>query len=306
MNPAILKPLLQSIGQAAMTAGAAWLTRDKKEPERSARDEAEEFIQERRQRREATLSGSDNENRDKALRQRLSDMVFAQTSKVDPIDNRDTSVQPQSGEQPSRRQIEEENEGVEQTRKFSDRLKEGAASVAGFLGPIGKAGAAIVGFVKGLELMNTGVLALNRDLAQFSGGLAAAYAQYDVDEMQRSVYRSEELSGPLSELAAAQSELRDGTNRVGTQITGIVAGVLTKVTETVNWLNKLTGLTDGVSSTLKDIREWLFGKSPEPEAGPWQTFFADVQDGKFDGKRPVFVRGSKNLHSDQDMRDIFG
>jgi hypothetical protein len=190
-------------------------------------------------------------------------------------------------------------------RGFLNSLGSAAATVAQVVLPFAKVATVAVGFVKGLELMNTGVLALNRDLAQFNGQLAAAYASYDVDEMQRSVYQGEELSGPLSELAAAQSELRDGTNKVSTQVQGLAVGVLTKVTEGVNWLNKMTGLTDKVSGTLEKIREWLFGKDAAVDVGPWQTFFTDVQDGKFDGKRPTF-NGPKNLHSDQNMKDIFG
>lgn len=190
-------------------------------------------------------------------------------------------------------------------RSFMNSLGSAAGTVAQVVLPFAKLAAAVVGFVKGLELMNMGVLALNRDLAQFNGQLAAAYASYEVDEMQRSVHRGQELSGPLSELAAAQSELRDSTNQVGTQVQGIGIGILTKVTESVNWLNKLVGLTDKVSEALKDIREWLFGKDAAIDAGPWQTFFADVQDGKFDGQRPTFG-GPKNLHSDADMKDIFG
>jgi hypothetical protein len=67
----------------------------------------------------------------------------------------------------------------------------------------------------------------------------------------------------------------------------------------------MTGLTDKVADILEKIREKIFGKLDEPEAGPWQAFFADVQDGKFDGKRPTFT-GPKNLHNDKDMKDIFG
>jgi hypothetical protein len=340
MNPAILSALLRTVGRAAAFLATDRVMRGSKvdgkdgEDRPSAREMAERIIASRRRDREAMFSPPSpsatiqpqpsgerppvqpdpQEQKEKSLRQRLTDVIFSQSEAKRGQIDRDSGrhIEPQQSQGTEahhvigRKQAEEEEDGIQETKKFSEKLREGAAQVANFLGPIGKAGVAVVGFVKGLELMNMGVLALNRDLAQFNGQLAAAYAQFDVDEMQRSVYRSEELSGPLSELAAAQSELRDSTNRVGTQVQGVVVGVLTKVTEAVNWLNKLTGLTDGFAGYIKDIREWLFGQSPEPEAGPWQTFFNDVQDGKFDGKRPVFVRGSKDLHNAQDMKDIFG
>lgn len=258
------------------------------------------------------------ENRDRSLKNRLSDLVFAQSEasrgKVDKDKDRPEIGSQGPGQPPNQPpgsgpgsgpEDDEEEEGVKAAKSFNEKLREGAEKVASFFGPIGKAAVGVVAFVKGLELMNTGVLALNRDLAQFNGQLAAAYAQYDVDEMQRNVHKGEELSGPLSELAAAQSELRDGTNKVSTQVQGLTIGMMTKVTEGVNWLNRMTGLTDRVAGTLEKIREWLFGKDAAPEAGPWQTFFADAQDGKFDGQRPTF-RGPQNLHNDQDMKSIFG
>lgn len=347
MNPAILSALLRTVGRVASIAATKRAISGSKdggkdggkdgEDQLSAREMAERMIANRRREREEMFSQSvppatiqpqpsgekppvqgssqsdPQEQKEKSLRQRLTDVVFSQSeAKRGQIDrDRGQFIDPQqlqgqeSHHAVGRQQAEEEEEGVQETKKFSEKLREGATQVANFLGPIGKGVAAVAGFVKGLELMNTGVLALNRDLAQFNGQLAAAYAQFDVDEMQRSVHRGEELSGPLSELAAAQSELRDGTNEVSTQIQGLTIGVLTKVTEGVNWLNKMTGLTDKVSGTLEKIREWLFGKDAAVDPGPWQTFLADVQDGKFDGKRPTFG-GPKNLHNDADMKDIFG
>lgn len=343
MNPAILSALLRTVGRAASIAATKRAISGSKdggkdgEDQLSAREMAERMIANRRREREEMFSQSvppatiqpqpsgekppvqgssqsdPQEQKEKSLRQRLTDVVFSQSeAKRGQIDrDRGQFIDPQqlqgqeSHHAVGRQQAEEEEEGVQETKKFSEKLREGATQVTEFLGPVGKAGIGLVGLVKSLEFINTGVLALNRDLAQFSGGLAAAYASYEVDEMQRSVYRGEELSGPLSELAAAQSELRDGTNQVGTQMQGLTIGVLTKVTEAVNWLNRLVGLTDGLSTTLEKIREWLFGKDAAVDPGPWQTFLTDVQDGKFDGKRPTFG-GPKNLHSDQDMKDIFG
>jgi len=307
MNPAVFHALLRTVGQAvAFGATDRVLSGPKGGQESSASEKAERFIELQRERREAAMSPEGQQ--DRTVRQKISDVVFSQTDR----DRANHVARPpiEGGQAHHVVQIRanemEDEEGIKAESSFREKLKEGATAFANFLGPIGKAAKATVGFVKDLELMKTGVLALNRDLAQFNGGLAAAYAQFDVDEMQRNVAKSETLSGPLSELAAAQSELRDGTSAVSNEVQGLMIGLMTKVTEGVNWLNKLTGLTDFVSSNLKDIREWLFGQSPEPAPGPWQTFFTDVADGKFDGKRPIFGNGTRNMHSDQDMKDIFG
>lgn len=258
--------------------------------------------------------------RERTLKQRLSDLVFAQfeRQRSQPA-NSDGGIGDAGasnggsgggsnnlppGSKPSA-DDGDDREDERSSRTFREKLEDGAASVGGFVATIVKAGAAVVAFVKGLEYTNMGVLALNRDLAQYNGNLAAAYAKADVDQMQRDVHKSQQLGGPLAELSAAQSELRDSTNAMSTQFQGVGISVLTKITEGVNWLNRITGFSDATSGAVKDIREWIFGQTPEPEGGPWHTFFEGVADGKHDGFRPTF-RGKESQFGEKDRKDIFG
>jgi hypothetical protein len=169
------------------------------------------------------------------------------------------------------------------------------SSVSDFAGVAIKAATAVTGLVRGLELMNTGVLALNRGLSEYEGGLAAAYAQFDADEIQRGVRRAETMSGPLQGLLKEQSELRDGISEVSNEISAGFAQTLSAFTSAVNYVNKVIGLTETIADGLKEIRELIFGKSDADQAlTPWTSFFADVSDGKLDGKRPEFG-GPKEL-----------
>jgi hypothetical protein len=168
-------------------------------------------------------------------------------------------------------------------------LNSAGPAIGGFIGAIIKATAATVAAVKGLEVMNTGIVALNRGISEYEGNLAAAYARYDVAEFQRGVRRSETMSGPLQGLLKEQSELRDSTSEVGNEISAGFAQLLTVVTGAGNRLNRTLGITETIAEYIKDIREKIFGKLAEGETAlPLQLFFADVSDGKFDGKRPDF------------------
>lgn len=168
-------------------------------------------------------------------------------------------------------------------------LNTAGTAVGGFIGAIVRATAATVAAVQGLNLMNTGIVALNRGISEYEGNLAAAYARYDVDEFQRGVRRSETMSGPLQGLLKEQSELRDSTSEVGNEISAGFAQLLTVVTGAGNRLNRTLGITETIAEYIKDIREKIFGKLAEGETAlPLQLFFADVSDGKFDGKRPDF------------------
>lgn len=169
------------------------------------------------------------------------------------------------------------------------------SSVSDFAGVAIKAATAVTGLIRGLELMNTGVLALNRGLSEYEGGLAAAYAQFDADEIQRGVRRAETMSGPLQGLLQEQSELKDSISEVTNELNAGFAQLLAVITEGVNDLNESVGLTDMIAESIKDIRNLIFRQDEEdPKLTPWTSFLADVSDGKLDAKRPEFG-GPKEL-----------
>jgi hypothetical protein len=205
---------------------------------------------------------------------------------------------------------DDEREGEAAARGFFGQLHDAGEAVLGFTGPLGKGALQVVAFIEGLKLLNSGVIALNRDLAPFNGQLSAAYAQGDADQLQRDIRKGDELSGPLSTLIAEQSELKDSMDSIVNPIQAISIGVLGKVTEVVNEVLKVTRVVEASSAALEGIKKALFDLlgivEAEVKLTGGQQFFHDVSDGKFDGKEPTF-NGSRNLFkTDQERKDIFG
>ena len=173
-----------------------------------------------------------------------------------------------------------------------DGLGGSLSSVIGMFTRVGAVGlqfaAVVTGAVRGLELLNTGVLAVNRGLSEYNGQLAAAYAQLDADEIQRNIRRGQTMQGPLSNLIAEQSELRDRITGVTNELSAGFAQILGVATGVVNYLDRLTGLSEGTAGLIRSIRDYLPGAESDAIMTPWQAFLADAADGKLDGKRPDF------------------
>jgi hypothetical protein len=154
---------------------------------------------------------------------------------------------------------------------------------------VGKVVTTIAGLLASLKLLNTGVLSINRDLAQYNGTIASAYAKSDVADLQRDIRKADSLDGPLSRLAEEQSEFKDTLARVTTPLQAIATESLVKLTGLLNAANKLAPIIDGIGYTLELVAEMIGASEGKDEAGnAWQKFFQDVSDGKFDAKRPAF------------------
>ncbi|MGV3486236.1 MAG: hypothetical protein ACO1RT_17590 [Planctomycetaceae bacterium] len=200
----------------------------------------------------------------------------------------------------------EEERGKQEAESFAEKLKDAATKVAEFTGPIGKAGVAIYGFIQGLELLNTGILALNRDLAPYNGQLAAAYARFEVDELQRNVRKGDAMAGPLSKLAEEQSQLKDSMDKITNPIQAGIVQMLAVGTGAVNRILDLTRVVEPIANYAAWWWSW-WGNQDEPTDPAAAQFFRDVSDGKFDGKAPMFGGGRRNLFpTEQERRDIFG
>ncbi len=273
---------------------------------------------------------NEEQSKDRSIKQKLSDLVFAQTEKKrsqpEPANggiggrggdgaasggaggNGPGNLPPGSNP-PGSSGDDDEKEKAAKT--FTDRLKESATAIGNFVGPIAKAYVAAAGFVKGLELLNTGVLALNRDLAQYNGNLAQAYAKADVDQMRRDVQRGDAMETPLSGLAQANSELRDTLGPPMNDLATIGAGVLTGMTKITNFALKWDPMFNLTSFAVSKMAEWvreilrIEEENADDKLGPMQNFFADVVDGKHDGFRPVF-NGKVGQFPEKERKEIFG
>lgn len=209
---------------------------------------------------------------------------------------------------------DEERESEAAARGFFDKLEGAGEALLAFAGPLGKAVVATVGFVKGLELMNSGVLALNKELAPYNAQLSAAYARYEVDELNRNIDKGNVMQGPMSKLIEEQSELKTSLDRLTNPLQAMSVGVQAKLTEVVNIMLTATQAIEVSSGFLEGIKAVVFELfgiiEPEIKAGAGQAFFRDVSDGRFDGREPVFGgRGSVRMpefKTEQERRDLFG
>lgn len=199
----------------------------------------------------------------------------------------------------------DEAEGVDKYYEWREALKDSGKKLLDFGGIIGKGVLKVAAFVQGLNWLNTGVLALNRELAAYNGQIATAYAKSDAADIRRDMRKANAMSGPLSGLADEQSELKDTIASLTVPLQTIATGVLEKTTALVNWTVRITGIIEPGVAALEWLASW-FGKQGAGEDTAWKTFFQDVSDGKFDGKRPSFVDPKAQILNDNDHREVFG
>lgn len=204
----------------------------------------------------------------------------------------------------------EEAKGVAAFDRWSGRLDKAGEKLMKFAGPVGKAAMASAAFVKGLSLLNAGVLALNRDLAQYSGGVATAYARSDAADVQRKFRKGEALSGPLQDLADEQAELKDSLQKATLPVEAVLLKILTKVTSATNtglsYAEAFAQAIPPVAMAIEAIKAAAEDAAADDTTG-FRRFFEDAADGKFDGHRPTFGgRGGQRILNEADHKDVFG
>lgn len=195
--------------------------------------------------------------------------------------------------------------GIEEHDRWSEKLSSSTEKILAFTGKIGKAGVQAVAFVQGLNLLNSGVLALNRDLAGYNGNIQGAYAKYDADEIQRDMTKGNALAGPLTKLAEEQSELKDNIAAFRNPLEAMGTQVLVQITKLTNGMLAVVQSIPGVEAALTAIEDAL-NDDVADNVTDFRAFFEDVSDGKFDGMRPTFDGKSERILNDKDHKQVFG
>jgi hypothetical protein len=204
---------------------------------------------------------------------------------------------------------DDEREGEAAARGFFDQIKGAGEAVLAFTGPLSKGYIKLAAFVQGIELLNAGVIGLNRDLAPFNGQLSAAYARGDADQLQRDIRKGNDIAGPMSALIDEQSELKDSLDKIRNPIQAIAYTGLAGLTSIINTVLKYEPMFNIMTFSLQKIAAWLpdLGGTTDPAA---MQFFRDVSDGKFDGREPQFggrgVGRMPEFKTEQERRDLFG
>jgi len=240
--------------------------------------------------------------------------------------NKSSSFVPLGSSSKSVRNQRDESKGIDEHDKWKEKLSESGRKVGEFAGSIGKGILKFAAFTESIHLLNAGVITLNRDLENYNGKIASSYAKSDVDDVRRNMLESEKLEGPLSELVEAQSELKDALSPIKTSLQSMGMKILTQLTNLVTFVLKIVNLLAALFEpvvkfiafmmtaidTIIKALNMLPGvniqlpKKKEEEPLAWKAFLQDTADGKFDGKRPTFVKGQSQILNNQDHKDVFG
>lgn len=210
----------------------------------------------------------------------------------------------------SRREDDEGVKKVDETVNAYDKLMKKTLDVAG---AFGKVVLGVTGFLTGVRTMNAGILAMNRELGEVHGGVAATYAQAEVKDIRRNIEKGDALNGPLAALSEETSELKDSFQEVMLPFLAIAIQIMTLITKVANVVIKFAVILNPLISVLEWLVSWIPGQggNANPQA-PWRQFMADVSDGQLDGKRPIFNGGrrapfgSQQILPPQDHQDVFG
>lgn len=202
----------------------------------------------------------------------------------------------------------EEAKGVEEYDTWSQKFKNAGNKVADFAGILGKGATKAAAFVGSLNLMNTGVLTLNRDLSAYNGKLATSYAKADAADIQRDIRKAGQLSGSLSKLNREQSELKDKLSDAMMPLQNVAINLLAEVTritnDAIDFFAMVIELVPGAKAALEAAKK--AGKPDYDATTAINSFLQDVSDGKFDGKRPSFIDPKTHILDPNDHTKVFG
>lgn len=166
-------------------------------------------------------------------------------------------------------------DGVAAVDKWTTKLKDSTLAIASFAGKAYLA-------VEGLQLLNRGVMALNRDLADKNGRMAGVYAKDRNDQFKRDQREASALAGPMENLQREQSELADTIQNfsipvkwLGIQLLAGVTAVANGIIDMAKWIPGLTGIGEAM------LEEMKAGNKQDAPGGV--QFLRDLSDGKFDG-----------------------
>lgn len=219
------------------------------------------------------------------------------------------AIPPGSADGSDGRDRREEEEGIEEMGKWTTKLKSTGKAILAFAGPIGVAAGAAVGFVKSVEKMNTGILAANRGLGNFNGQIAEAYAKYDVREIERDIKKGGAMDGSIAKLAKEQSDFRDDLERWMTPISIALIEMQVLMTKMTGYSLKVVealAMMDPRLALAVRALKALEKQNEDASTTGMEQFFADLSDGKFDGKKPDLKGGSTQILSDNDHEEVFG
>lgn len=178
-------------------------------------------------------------------------------------------------QQQSERDARAEAEGVGLWDRFNGKLREGAEKVGGL---------AVKAYlaIEGLSLLNRGVLALNRDLREYSGELAASYAEAEHEQIKRNINRASRVGGALGNLQREQDRFDANMLPLRSLLETTALQLQTFATRGVNYMVESALRETGIQKGIDGIQTLIGGEIAKSPPGA-KEILSDLRDGKFDG-----------------------
>ena len=140
---------------------------------------------------------------------------------------------------------------------------------------------ATVGFIKALHAVDNALMERQRNLAQYSGSLTAAFAQLDRNRIRRDIERARGTAGRTAELGEAIDDLEATLQPylIGSinLLTTIATGITRMVDATTEAVDLIPFFKDAKDAILKSLRK----DPPKPDTPPLTTYMQQVADAKF-------------------------
>lgn len=114
-----------------------------------------------------------------------------------------------------------------------------------------------VDWLQKVEQSGNSMLQANRELANYSGTIAGAYAQLDADRVRREMSKAASMSGPLAGLAKNQSDFEAAKQDLFQPFEQLAISVQSSMT----WLATQTIKVVDSLESISEIIEWWYGKA---------------------------------------------
>ena len=176
----------------------------------------------------------------------------------------------------SARQGDKQNKEIEQNTDIMNR----------FGGGVLKAGFAMLGTTIAADKISTALFKSRQGLAQFDAGIAAAFAKFEIRELQREIAQAQATSGSTEVLGEAVSDLKDEfqpVRELSTNIANLGGAALARLGQGLTFLMKKVFFLEEINEGIKD----LVGQGDPTERPDIAAFniWADRVNDPIDGRR---------------------
>lgn len=124
------------------------------------------------------------------------------------------------------------------------------------IGAVVLGGRKLIAWLNDLDAKNRAIIEENRNLSQFSGVSAAAYAQLDRARLRRDIEAGQDMSGPISRLIGAQNRLEANMEELSRPLKQISVDIQAILTEVAAGIVLIVDAIEPIT----EFAEWWYGE----------------------------------------------